>query len=59
MNLIFKYGLLNNNIDITDIVYNKCLKNNQIYITGNDTERNNLFSDNKSIIKYNKIFKEL
>ena len=56
----FKYGLLDNNIDITDIVYNKCLKNNQIYITGNDNERNKLFSDPLPYIyKYIYVYDEL
>lgn len=39
----FEYGISNNIIDITDIIYNKCLKNDIIYIPSNDVTRKNLF----------------
>jgi len=47
MDFIFKYGTKEKNIDITNIVYEKCKNNNtnNIYIPGNDHERNKLFTD--------------
>lgn len=40
-----KYGLIDNNIDITDIVFSKMTKNNISFIPKNDVERANMFSD--------------
>jgi len=41
----FRYGILNNNIDVTDKVYNKCINNNVLFIPSDDNRRANLFSD--------------
>ena len=41
----FLYGIQNNYIDITDIVYNKCIINNKIYIPSNDLTRASIFGD--------------
>jgi len=43
--MIIKYGILNNNIDVTDKVYNKCINNNVLFIPSDDNRRANLFSD--------------
>ena len=56
--IIIKYGIENNSINITDIVYKKCLKNNIIYIPSIDNERAKIFGDPlfnvlKSIFIYN------
>jgi len=39
------YGVLNNFIDVTNIVFEKCTKNNIIYIPGDCDERDSLFTD--------------
>jgi FkbM family methyltransferase len=41
----FLYGIENNNIDVTEIVYNKLVKDNVIKIPKNDHTRANYFSD--------------
>lgn len=43
--VIIKYGIINNNIDVTDIALTKCMKQNIIFIPKNDTARANYFSD--------------
>jgi GR25 family glycosyltransferase involved in LPS biosynthesis len=43
--IIIKYGIKDNNIDITNIVFEKCKMGNYVYIPDDDAERNNLFSD--------------
>jgi FkbM family methyltransferase len=40
-----KYGLIDNNIDITDIVFSKMTKQNISFIPKNDVSRANIFSD--------------
>jgi hypothetical protein len=40
----FDYGIDNNKIDITNIIFNNCLKDNIIFIPTNDVTRNNLFN---------------
>jgi FkbM family methyltransferase len=40
-----KYGLLYNNIDITEVLLEKCLQNNIIYIPATDIARAKLFTD--------------
>ena len=39
------YGIKDNYTDVTEIVYNKCIKDNYISITGDDQKRNELFTD--------------
>ena len=39
------YGILNNLIDVTNIVFTKCTKNNIIFISGNCDDRDALFGD--------------
>jgi FkbM family methyltransferase len=39
------YGILNNNIDVTDIVFEKCIRNNIIFIPGHCDDRDSLFGD--------------
>jgi len=39
------YGLLNNNIDVTNIVFEKCMRKHLIFISGNCDDRDNLFTD--------------
>jgi hypothetical protein len=41
----FLYGIQNNYIDITDVVYNKCIINNKIHIPRNDLARASIFGD--------------
>jgi len=43
--VIIKYGIINNNIDVTDIALTKCMKQNIIFIPKNDTARASYFSD--------------
>ena len=43
--VIIKYGIINNNIDVTDIALTKCMKQNIIFIPKNDNARANYFSD--------------
>jgi hypothetical protein len=45
MVIIIKYGIINNNIDVTDIALTKCMKQNIIFIPKNDSARANYFSD--------------
>ena len=46
MNYIIKYGIINNNIDITNIVYKKCMINkNILYIPDSEKSRTDLFTD--------------
>jgi FkbM family methyltransferase len=39
------YGTINKNIEVTKVVFEKCIKNNIIYISGNCDERDRLFTD--------------
>lgn len=39
------YGILNNIIDITDIVFEKCMRNDIIFVPGNCDDRDSLFGD--------------
>ena len=41
----FLYGIKDNYIDITNIVYEKCIINNKIHIPSNDLSRANIFGD--------------
>jgi len=43
--VIIKYGIINNNIDVTDIALTKCMKENIIFIPKNDHARASYFSD--------------
>lgn len=43
--VIIKYGIINNNIDVTDIALTKCMKQNIIFIPKNDSARARYFSD--------------
>jgi FkbM family methyltransferase len=43
--VIIKYGIINNNIDVTDIALTKCMKQNIIFIPKNDSARAKYFSD--------------
>jgi len=45
MDFIFKYGTLENNIDVTKIVYEKCFKENIFFIPTSDYKRADLFTD--------------
>jgi len=45
MNYKIKYGVLNNNIDVTNIVLDKCVKNNIIHIPKTDIDRAKIFTD--------------
>jgi len=40
-----KYGIENNNIDVTELTFNKCSYNNVIFIPKGDHARANIFSD--------------
>jgi FkbM family methyltransferase len=42
---VFKYGVENNNINVTSIVYNKMMKRNIIYIPDTDGARSLFFTD--------------
>ena len=44
-NYIFYYGVGNKCLDITHIVYNKCIKNNILYVPNEDITRAILFGD--------------
>jgi FkbM family methyltransferase len=44
----FLYGTKKNNIDITDIVYKKCIRNNIIFISNDIDERIKLFGESPS-----------
>ena len=41
----FLYGVQNNYIDITNVVYEKCIINNKIHIPGDDLSRASIFGD--------------
>jgi len=62
-NVRINYGVKNNNIDVTDICKNNCVRNNIIFIPKCDHERAKIFGDPlpyvlKSIfVEYNKIVK--
>lgn len=43
--MIIKYGIVNNNIDVTDICLTKLMKNNVIIIPSGDINRSNYFGD--------------
>lgn len=43
--VIIKYGIINNNIDVTNIALTKCMKQNIIFIPKNDSARAKYFSD--------------
>jgi FkbM family methyltransferase len=43
--MLIKYGILQNNIDVTGICYDKLYKNNIIYISENDHMRASIFGD--------------
>ena len=40
-----RYGINNNNIDITDIALNKCVRDNNLIIPSNDHKRAAIFGD--------------
>ena len=45
MTLKIFYGIANNNIDVTQIVYEKCIKQNIAYIPASDFKRADIFGD--------------
>ena len=45
MNFRIKFGIHSDNIDVTHIVLQKCIKQNIVFIPGDDVKRIELFTD--------------
>lgn len=45
MSIFIKYGIKSENIDVTEMVFSKCIVNNTIYLPSSDHARANIFGD--------------